>query len=128
MSNGKILIIDDDFDILETTGELLKFEGYEIDCASSTEEGLKSIEAEYPDLVILDLVFPEAENLSFSVAEEIKRHHPSLPVIILTAINREFAFGGEKISSQIDEFLVKPVDIQHLIKLIEKHINPPKMT
>ena len=121
MSRGKILIIDDDLDILETTGELLKFEGYEIFCAPSTEEGLRDIAVFNPDLIILDLVFPETDELSFSVAESIKGDHPDLPIFIITAINREFALGGAQISPIIDEFLVKPVDIQHLISLIEKH-------
>ena len=122
MSLGKILIIDDDLDILESTGELLKMEGYEIARAESIDEGLKSIESEHPDLIILDLVFPEEESLGFSVAKEIKLLYPTLPIFIITAINREFALGDDKNDPQIDEFLVKPVELQSLIEIIKKHL------
>ena len=122
MSLGKILIIDDDLDILESTGELLKMVGYEIARAESIDEGLKSIESEHPDLIILDLVFPEEESLGFSVAKEIKLLYPTLPIFIITAINREFALGDDKNDPQIDEFLVKPVELQSLIEIIKKHL------
>ena len=59
MSNNKILIIDDDQDILETMGSLLEFEGFEIHAADTVERGIEMIEEISPGLILLDVMFPE---------------------------------------------------------------------
>ena len=117
----KILIIDDDTDILETTGALLKHEGYEIHSAVTVEDGIRMIDEVHPDVVLLDIMFPEKKTRGFEAAAEIKELHPSLPIIALTAINREYSFDFNKEDLKADEFLNKPVKTDHLIELINRH-------
>ena len=69
---SKILIIDDDLDILETTGSLLEYEGFEIHSADTVEKGLEMIERIAPDLILLDVMFPEKKTRGFEAAGEIK--------------------------------------------------------
>ncbi len=119
---GKILIIDDDQDILETTGSILAYEGFEIHTADSVEQGMELAEKLSPDVVLLDIMFPESKTRGFEAAKEMKARFPKLPVIILTAINREYAFDFTKEDIKAEEFLNKPVQTKKLIELIRRHI------
>ena len=120
--SAKILIIDDDHDILETTGSLLEYEGFEIHSADSVERGMEMIAEISPGLVLLDIMFPEKKTRGFEAAEEIKEKYPQLPVFVLTAINREYAFDFAKEDIKADEFLNKPVKTDKLVKLIRKYL------
>ena len=117
----KILIIDDDHDILETTGSILAHEGFEIHSADSVERGLELVDSLEPDIVLLDVMFPESRTRGFEAAAEIKSRKPSMPIIVLSAINREYAFDFTKETIMADEFLNKPVRTQKLIELIRQH-------
>ncbi len=119
---GKILIIDDDSDILETTGSILAYEGFEIHTADSVERGLELTEKVSPDIILLDIMFPESKTRGFEAARELKARHPKLPIIVLTAINREYAFDFTEQDIKADEFLNKPVRTKKLVELIRQHI------
>ena len=118
---SKILIIDDDLDILETMGSLLESEGFEIHSAETVEKGMEMIETLGPDLVLLDVMFPEKKTRGFEAAVQIKARHPKLPLFVLTAINREYAFDFSKEDVPAEEFLNKPVKIDRLVKLIRNY-------
>lgn len=116
-----ILIIDDDVDILETTGALLAHEGYDVQSAPTVEEGMRLIETINPAVVLLDIMFPEKKTRGFEAAAEIKERHPDLPIIALTAINREYAFDFTTEDIKADEFLNKPVKTDRLVELIKRY-------
>jgi DNA-binding NtrC family response regulator len=120
---AKVLIIDDDHDLLETTGSILAYEGFEIHSADSVERGIELIAKVVPDIVLLDIMFPESKTKGFEAAAEIKSKYPELPIIVLTAINREYAFDFTKENIKADEFLNKPVRTQRLVELIRKYVN-----
>ena len=122
MAKGKVLIIDDDRDIVETTGALLEFEGYEIHSADNVEEGIGMIGTIEPDIVLLDIMFPEKKTRGFEAAAEIKERYPELPILAFTAINREYAFDFTHEDIKADEFINKPVETDKLVELINKHI------
>jgi two-component system, OmpR family, response regulator MprA len=119
----RILIIDDDLDIVETMRSLLEFEGFQVLTADSVDRGIERIATDSPDLVLLDIMFPENKTRGFDAAREIKDRYPALPVFVLTAINREFAFGFTKEDVRADEFLNKPVKTDLLLGLIGKHLD-----
>ena len=119
----RILIIDDDDDILETTGALLTHEGFDVHSAVTVEEGIRLIGELQPNLVLLDIMFPEKKTRGFDAAAEIKKHHPRLPIIALTAINREYAFEFNTEDIEADEFLNKPVKTDRLVELIRRYVD-----
>jgi len=119
---SKILIIDDDLDIQETMGSLLEAEGFQILSAETVEKGLELIGSDAPDLVLLDVMFPEKKTRGFEAAAEIKAKYPKLPLFVLTAINREYAFDFNKEDVPAEEFLNKPVKINRLVKLIRNYL------
>ncbi len=96
MANDRILIIDDDEDILETMGALLEYEGFKIHSADSVEKGIEMITEISPAVILLDVMFPEKKTRGFEAAGEIKEKHPDVPIFVITAINREYAFDFTK--------------------------------
>ena len=122
MDKSKVLIIDDDLDILETTGSLLKYEGFEVHSAETVERGIEMIKEVSPDIILLDIMFPEKKTRGFDAAIEIKSKYPDLPVFAFTAINREYAFDFSKDEIKAEEFINKPVETDKLVRLINKYI------
>ena len=122
MSNKKILIIDDDQDILETMQALLEYEGFEIRLADNVEDGINMIDDYKPGVILLDVMFPEKKTLGFEAAESLKEKYPKQPVFVITAINREYAFNFAKEDIKADEFFNKPIDYDRLVKTIKKYI------
>jgi CheY-like chemotaxis protein len=120
---AKIVIIDDDLDILESTGALLESAGFQIHSVDSVEEGLAMIDGLSPDLVLLDLLFPEDPSAGYRTAGAIKEKYPDLPVFVLTSINREYALDFSRDDLPVDEVLTKPVRIEHLVELIHRYIS-----
>ncbi len=123
MANDRILIIDDDEDILETMGALLEYEGFKIHSADSVEKGIEMIPEISPGVILLDVMFPEKKTRGFEATGEIKEKYPDLPIFVITAINREYAFDFTKDDIKAEEFLNKPVDINKLVKLINKYVS-----
>ncbi|MDA3938937.1 MAG: response regulator [Spirochaetia bacterium] len=117
----RILIIDDDEDIIETVGSLLKFEGYDVDFAITTEKGIEKLEENIPDLVLLDIMFPDKKTKGFDAAAIIKDLYADLPLFVFTAINREYAFDFSMDDIKADEFINKPVKLDRLLELIKKY-------
>ncbi len=122
MENNKILIIDDDLDILETMGSLLEYEGFEIHSADTVESGIEMIDQIAPNLILLDIMFPEKKTRGFEAASLIKEKHPQLPILVITAINREYAFDFSTEDIKVEEFINKPVKINRLVEIIRKYI------
>ncbi len=120
---NKILIIDDDQDILETVEALLNHEGYEVYSSSTVEKGIEMIDDISPDLILLDIMFPEKKTRGFEAAGEIKDKYPHIPIFALTAINREYAFDFNTDDIKADEFINKPVSTDRLVSLIKKYLH-----
>jgi CheY-like chemotaxis protein len=79
----KILVVDDEENIRLLYEEELKEEGYEVITASNGREGLESVKAYNPDLVVLDIRMPEMDGIEF--LRTIRETHRNLPIILSTA-------------------------------------------
>ncbi|MBX3303097.1 MAG: response regulator [Nitrospira sp.] len=86
-SAPKVLVVEDDPDILMALQDLLEFEGIRVDCVQTCRQAFSSIEQNVYDAVLLDLGLPDGDGLS--VLEKLHASNPSLPVIVLTASNRD---------------------------------------
>jgi len=109
---GVVLIIDDEEEIRESIELLLNSEGLSTDTAANGEEGLKKIEDNSYDAVLLDLMLPGKSGME--VQKEIKRIDPTLPVIIITAIGAvETAVTATKEGSF--DYITKPWNNEKLV-------------
>jgi len=100
----------------------VEYEGFEIHSADTVEKGIEMIGRISPDLILLDVMFPEKKTRGFEAATEIKSKYPKIPVFVLTAINREYAFDFDTEDVQAEEFINKPIKIDRLVKLIRNYV------
>ena len=82
-----LLVVEDEPDIAMALQDLLEFEGFQVDCVSTCRQAFSSIEQNIYNAVLLDLELPDGDGCS--ILEKLQVSHPSLPVIILTASNRD---------------------------------------
>ena len=123
----KILIIDDDVDIVDAIKMVLEANDYQVAAYYDMENVVDRVKSEKPDLLILDVMFPENPSGGFEMARTIHEHEAfkNLPVMILSAINEKFklGFSGADIDPEfmpVDQFLEKPVDTDDLVKKIKQ--------
>ena len=117
----KILIVDDDPDIVEAGCLVLEREGYEVDSAPSRAAGMKKIEEAKPDLLILDVMMEEPDD-GLRMAREIRKAGHTFPIIMLTSVNAAMGLNIDKDEEMVpvEEFQPKPVDPQTLIAKVKK--------
>ena len=82
-----VLVVEDDPDIVMALRDLLEFEGFHVDCAQTCRQAFSSIGQHVYHAVLLDLGLPDGDGCS--ILEKLQVSHPSLPVIVLTASNRD---------------------------------------
>jgi DNA-binding response OmpR family regulator len=109
----RILIVDDEADMLELLGHNLREAGYEIITAQAGKEALDQARRYLPDLIVLDLMLPDIDGLSLCEILRCQRSTADIPVIMLTAITGQIA-RMHGISAGAEEFLTKPVSMPHL--------------
>jgi DNA-binding response OmpR family regulator len=112
----KILVVDDDPDVVEAVTAFLERHGFIVKSAANRREGLAAFTRENPDLLILDVMMEEPDD-GFALAQELRRSGCQRPIILLTSISRVtgFAYGSDADSVPVDGFLEKPVSPQVLI-------------
>jgi DNA-binding response OmpR family regulator len=123
-----LLIVDDDEDFANTTATVLRKEGHDIQIELDTDDAVKSMENKPPDLVILDVMFPEDASAGFELARFMRHESEKLkeiPILMLTAINVKFplGFGPKDIDDRwlpVTDFLEKPVDFDVLLSKVAK--------
>src|SRR5579863_7849103 len=111
-SNASILVIDDEAGIRESLEVLLTLEGYTVKMAADGEQGLRILELENFDLVLLDLALPGQSGLE--VLPQIKVLQPELPVIMITAYGTVDNVV-EAIRAGAENFVQKPWDNEKLL-------------
>lgn len=117
----KILIVDDDPDIIEAGRLVLEREGYEVEGAPNRADGMKRLEEVKPDLLILDIMMEEPDD-GLRMAREMRKAGHTLPIIMLTSVNAAMGLNIDKDEEMVpvDEFQPKPVDPQTLIAKVKK--------
>ena len=119
----KILIIDDDIDLVEAMRLTLENEGFAVIDAQDGQKGLEKIKKEKPDLVLLDVMMTTQDE-GFHIAYQIRNDEETadLPIIMLTAVGQETGFSFDKEKDEdflpVNEFLEKPVNPDTLIELV----------
>ncbi len=123
---AKVLIIDDDPDIVESIRVVLESQGYGVSGAVNGLEGLTRTRMEKPDLIILDVMMPEGMD-GFEVAREIKKDPQTqhIPILMLTAIKDKTGPDFQKEARDadwlpVDDYCAKPLNHDALLKKVSK--------
>lgn len=121
---AKILIIDDDIDFVKATKIILETKSYEILVAYDKDAGMKKIESERPDLIILDVMMNRLSD-GFKLCYQLK-HDPkykNIPVIIITAVTQKTGLrfspetDGEYLEAE--DLISKPIKSDELLNKVE---------
>ncbi len=120
----KILIIDDDYNIVKKSKEELLKAGYEVAVAYSAKEGIEKLKVEKPDCILLDLVLPDESG--FKVAQDIKNLPEFVDTpIIATSLKHEEIDKHIAAKSGITVYVEKPLDYQRLLFDIKDVLKEP---
>lgn len=129
MSNAKkILVVDDDPDIVEQVTMILKKDGHEVHEAGTMNEAEEVLLAFKPDLAIIDLMMEEKDS-GFVLCHRIKKLYPGTPVIILTAVKAAtgLSFAADSAVQQswlkADLLLDKPIRAERLRADVDRILN-----
>lgn len=118
----KILVVDDDSELVELVSFSLKQAGYTVGTASDGVEAIKKARTLSPDLIVLDVMMPELDG--FAVCEILRRDSAtaSIPIMMLTALSSELGrMAG--LGSGATDFLTKPFSPRQLLARIEDLLN-----
>ncbi len=117
----KVLIVEDEPDILRVVSYRLERSGYEVITAVNGDEALELVRKENPDLIFLDLRLPVTDG--YEVCRELKSDEifRSIPIIVLTASSGR-AIAEEARDLKADDWLVKPFDPEDLLEKVDKFI------
>ncbi len=119
----RILIVDDDQDIVDSVTIMLQSEGYDVVAARGGEDCMKIVGEKRPDLILLDIMM-EKLTTGLHVGYELRKHpeYKSIPIIIMSGIGEATGLdlAAEKETDYIaaDEFLEKPVNPEVLLKRV----------
>jgi two-component system, OmpR family, alkaline phosphatase synthesis response regulator PhoP len=118
-----ILLVEDEENLHEALKLNLELEGYEVSSAFDGAAALKTIQAEYFDLVILDVMIPEMDGIT--VTETVRIRNNEVPILILSAKNTsaDRVLGLKK---GADDYLTKPFNLEELLLRVHKLINKNK--
>jgi DNA-binding response OmpR family regulator len=114
----KILIVDDDASVRALVRDVLEVEGYEVDVAEDGFAGLRRIEAERPDCVVLDIMMPGMDGHGVLQRIRAAEGGPTLPVVMLTAAADD-SQAWQAWSGGVDYFLAKPFDPSELLRYLD---------
>jgi len=114
----KILVVEDEEDILALLHFNLIKAGYEVECAADGEEGLQKIEDAQPDLLLLDLMLPGIGGLDICRQLRSQESTAKLPIIMLTARGEE-ADVVQGLELGADDYMTKPFSIKVLLARIQ---------
>jgi two-component system OmpR family response regulator len=114
---AKILVVDDESDVLMIIRTALEHEGFQVSVASNGPDGIEAAKEVKPDLIVLDVMMPGMDG--FEVLRRLKSDDDAclIPVLMLTGVS-DRARIQEALASGIDYYIVKPFDIEDLIQKI----------
>lgn len=120
----KILLIDDDPNILNLLYNFLSMKGFEVDKAENGYYALKKIETFKPDVILMDIMMPRIDG--FELCEKVRETpDPTLsriPIIIISALNH-LSDVKKALTSGANDYLVKPINLENLLDKIGRYIH-----
>jgi len=121
----KVLVVDDDPDILDQVEIVLKANGYDVATANSAANAEEFLISTQPDMVILDLMMEQMDS-GFVLCYQIKKLYPNVPIIMLTAVRSSTGLSFDAKSPEAkswikaDCILDKPVRAEELLNSVRK--------
>jgi two-component system alkaline phosphatase synthesis response regulator PhoP len=122
MNSKKILIVDDEVDLVETVRFPLEMEGYHVLVSYNGEDALNQARKENPDLILLDLMLPKLDGYKVCRLLKFDDRYKHIPILMLTAKTQEKdkAIGME---TGANEYITKPFEMDDLLKKVKAYLS-----
>ncbi len=122
MSQKKILVVDDEVDLVETIRFPLEMEGFNVLVSYNGEDALNQARKEKPDLILLDLMLPKLDGYKVCRLLKFDEKYKDIPILMLTAKTQEKdkLLGKE---TGANEYITKPFDIDELMKKVKAYLS-----
>lgn len=116
----RILIVDDEFDLVVLLQSLLTASGYEVLYASDGLEGLEKAREEHPDFIFLDIMMPKLDGYRVCRLLKFDDRYRSIPIVLFTARSQD---RDKKLAEEVgaDGYIMKPFDHKEILAVIQKH-------
>src|SRR5215470_3278214 len=123
-SRGKILIVDDEADLVRVLEFGLKSAGYEVVWAADGQEGLKMARESRPDVILLDLMLPKLDGYKVCRLLKFDERYKQIPIVILSARTQE---GDQALALEMGAnlFVTKPYDFAEILGHVEALVKSP---
>ena len=121
MSAKKILIVDDEVDLVETIRFLLEREGNSVLVSRDGEDALNQARRENPHLIILDIMLPKLDGYKVCMQLKSDKRYKQIPILMLTAKaqQKDKILGME---AGADEYIIKPFDLAAFIEKVKTYL------
>jgi two-component system alkaline phosphatase synthesis response regulator PhoP len=122
MKPKKILVVDDEVDLVETVRFPLEMEGFDVLISYNGEDALNQARKEKPDLIILDLMLPKLDGYKVCRLLKFDERYKHIPILMLTAKTQE----KDKILGKetgADEYITKPFEMDVLMEKVKAYLN-----
>jgi len=121
MSQKKILVVDDEVDLVETIRFPLEAEGFNVLVAYNGEDALNQARTENPDLILLDIMLPKLDGYKVCRLLKFDERYRNIPIIMLTARvqEKDKTIGME---TGADEYITKPFDMDKLLEKVKLYL------
>ena len=127
---ARITIIDDDKELADNVASILRGAQHEVRILETTENAVAALVADTPEVLLLDVMFPDNPVAGFELARQIRQRPEisSMPILLLTAVNHEFPtdFSAQDIDPDwmpVQDFMEKPITAALLLQKIGELIS-----
>ena len=122
MNPKKILVVDDEVELVKTIQFSLEVEGYTVLASNDGEDALSQARKESPDLILLDIMLPKLDGYKVCRLLKFDERYKHIPILMMTAKTQE----KDKIlgmETGADEYITKPFDMDELMEKIKAYLN-----
>lgn len=125
-TRGRVLVVDDEPDLIKVLEFGLKASGYTVEVASDGQEGLKKAREIKPDVILLDLMLPKLDGYKVCRLLKFDDRFKHIPIIILSARTQE---GDQALALEMgaNRFVTKPYDFTEILGFIETLLKSPSV-
>jgi len=122
MNKKRILLVDDELDLVETVRFSLELEGYDVLVSHNGEDALNQARKEKPDLILLDLMLPKLDGYKVCRLLKFDERYKHIPILMLTAKTQEKdkLLGKE---TGADEYITKPFEMDELMRKVKSYLS-----
>jgi len=122
MEKKKILVVDDEVDLVKTVQFSLELEGYKVLVSHNGEDALTQARKEAPDLILLDIMLPKLDGYKVCRLLKFDEQYKHIPILMMTAKTQEKdkLMGKE---TGADEYITKPFDMDELMEKVKGYLN-----